>query len=1222
MCFKSQLVNWDKHWEPIMQVWKFLTRISKVPMSKRYSIDQEMITMKNISQPSGVRRFKTFLAKFLINPHSSIDSVVHQRKAQLTAILSLVLICTSGLGMLFSLPQSNSTFILLGCLSGFSLVGYLLTRTQYPVLGSLILVITLSVVGFSIVLLGSDNPIISFATTLPLAFVIGSALLPVWGIGILALINILGVLIIPVLNPSFSLRDAGTTLAILIPLGGLLISVQIFRNKLERARLREEQISNQELRELGASLEQRIADATRNLELAAEIGRRVSMVRDIDMMLSEAVNIIRERFDLYYTQIYLADSTEHTLILRAGTGNVGQTLLNNGLRLSVDMSSLNGIAATERRPVIVDDTDRSTLHRHNPLLPETRSEMVVPLLVGERVVGVLDLQSRFPGALSAKNLPAFEALAGQLAISVSNAELFKETEQAQAVVEEQAQYLTLTGWQDFMDAIERRERLAYVYEQNCVSGLHTVLPDFQGEDGLITPIRINGIQIGKFYFKRDHAWTEEDFATSNAIAYQVAQQIENLRLLTQAKQYQAETQETLKQLTREGWEGYQKEFVTQTGFVFNDHEVKPISEIHDCTEERLAFKIKVRDETIGELGILDVDALSEQDIDLVTFVNKQLSDHLENLRLSTQTKVALSETEDQTRRLTALNTLSKELANARDIEDVFKVAAQLLPKMITADQITTTRLSENQEYLQIYQFQGGDDVIPTGIELSVTGSTSGESIEQRRPINIHDLRTDDHSESRALRDEGFLSTLVIPIVVSGQAIGTFNFSSTETNFYSERDRDLGVQAASLISSAIENRQLFNQVQEALAETEAMLEITNVASSSLELETTLSQVLSKVLETTAACSGLISVYNPQTQNLELISYQLPEPLLNKLLTNGLEGTLCDLVYKGKDTILVEDLKLESPIDATGLIKLGFHAYQGVPLTTKGKVTGTLCVFYPMAITAQNADTALMEVVGQQIGVAIENANMFEQTQKRAAELATVSELGTIITKILDTQEILNTVVDLVKERFDLYHAQIYMMDKDAENLVLAAGAGEIGHQLMKDGWQIPMDANQSIVAQTARQGKGLIIDNVKADPGFMKNTLLPDTASEMSIPLFSSDQVLGVMDLQSDKIGNFTEEDISIQTTLASQVAVSIQNAETHARTQNQAENEATINLINQRIQSTTSVESAVQVAIGELGRVLGAKRTNVQLGITCNNGKKSFHLWKKCRYKFKITNLS
>jgi len=109
--------------------------------------------------------------------------------------------------------------------------------------------------------------------------------------------------------------------------------------------------------------------------------------------------------------------------------------------------------------------------------------------------------------------------------------------------------------------------------------------------------------------------------------------------------------------------------------------------------------------------------------------------------------------------------------------------------------------------------------------------------------------------------------------------------------------------------------------------------------------------------------------------------------------------------------------------------------------------------------------------------------------------------------------------------------------------------------------------------------------------------LPDTASEMAVPLIIGDQVLGVLDVQSDRINAFSEEDANIQTTLASQVATALQNARSFARAQQQAARETTLNVISQKIQSATSVEAVLQIAARELGHALGAPMTVAQLSM-------------------------
>jgi GAF domain-containing protein len=113
-------------------------------------------------------------------------------------------------------------------------------------------------------------------------------------------------------------------------------------------------------------------------------------------------------------------------------------------------------------------------------------------------------------------------------------------------------------------------------------------------------------------------------------------------------------------------------------------------------------------------------------------------------------------------------------------------------------------------------------------------------------------------------------------------------------------------------------------------------------------------------------------------------------------------------------------------------------------------------------------------------------------------------------------------------------------------------------------------------------------------------MLPDTLAEMAIPLVIGEQVLGVLDVQSDRLNAFSEEDANIQTTLASQVAAALQNARSFARAQKQAKQESMLNAISQKIQTATTVEAVLQIAARELGHALGAPLTIAQLGVKAN----------------------
>lgn len=220
---------------------------------------------------------------------------------------------------------------------------------------------------------------------------------------------------------------------------------------------------------------------------------------------------------------------------------------------------------------------------------------------------------------------------------------------------------------------------------------------------------------------------------------------------------------------------------------------------------------------------------------------------------------------------------------------------------------------------------------------------------------------------------------------------------------------------------------------------------------------------------------------------------------------------------------------------------------------------------------------------------------QRVADRTRDLATVAEVGTATATILETDRLLQAVVDLTKERFNLYHSHIYLLDQAGENLVLASGAGEPGRQMKAQGLSIPLNREQSLVARAARERKGVIVNDVTRAPDFLPNPLLPDTRSELAVPMIVGGNVIGVFDVQSDQVDRFTDSDINIQTTLAAQVAVSIQNVRSFEQSKAQADLEALVNIIGQKIQRSTTVEDTLQTAIRELGRALGSQNTRAIL---------------------------
>ena len=248
---------------------------------------------------------------------------------------------------------------------------------------------------------------------------------------------------------------------------------------------------------------------------------------------------------------------------------------------------------------------------------------------------------------------------------------------------------------------------------------------------------------------------------------------------------------------------------------------------------------------------------------------------------------------------------------------------------------------------------------------------------------------------------------------------------------------------------------------------------------------------------------------------------------------------------------------------------FDSYVALPLKGAKKVVGVIEVFN--LLTPENAvqqAELLTEITGP-ASLAISNAQLYQETRiaekqlaKRATELEIVSKVSVYASTILETEKLLQEVVDLAKEQFDLYHAHIYLLNATGDTLNLAVGAGEVGRKMASAKRAIPIAKEQSLVARAARLRAGVIENNVRDNPAFLPNPLLPDTNAEMAVPMLVGETLLGVLDVQSDELEPFTQESIHVYTTLAAQLGVAVQNARSFEQMEDAVRN---LNKLTQRL---------------------------------------------------------
>ncbi len=185
---------------------------------------------------------------------------------------------------------------------------------------------------------------------------------------------------------------------------------------------------NREHEEIRASLEAHTSNLERHiiqLQVAAEIAREAAAVDQVDVLLDRAVNLVRDRFGFYHAGIFLMDDQGTYTVLKSATGEAGRKMLEEGYRLKVGEAGIIGYVTGTGHHRVAVDVDQDEIHLKNPYLTETRSELTLPLKVGQQTIGALDVQSQQRAAFDHDDIVILQTMADQLAVAIENSRLFE-----------------------------------------------------------------------------------------------------------------------------------------------------------------------------------------------------------------------------------------------------------------------------------------------------------------------------------------------------------------------------------------------------------------------------------------------------------------------------------------------------------------------------------------------------------------------------------------------------------------------------------------------------------------------------------------------------------------------------------------------------------------------------------------------------------------------------
>jgi GAF domain-containing protein/HAMP domain-containing protein len=286
----------------------------------------------------------------------------------------------------------------------------------------------------------------------------------------------------------------------------------------------------------------------RKFESIAQVARTISSTRDLDALLAQITTVISREFGFYHVGIFLLDAAKEYAVLSAADSEGGQAMLARGHRLKVGETGIVGYVTQTGKPRVALDTELDSTFFNNPDLPNTRSEIALPLHVGEEVIGALDVQSTEPGVFSQEDINILSTLADQVSIAIQNAQQFEQTRNALNEAESLAKQFVQAGWQQYT----KNKRLTGVHHTGARS---TLLYGKNGKDTeaapwetartrtksrgafLSLPIKLRGEVIGSVdvHSPDNRPWDQDELDIVTAIIERAAIAMDNARLLEESQ---------------------------------------------------------------------------------------------------------------------------------------------------------------------------------------------------------------------------------------------------------------------------------------------------------------------------------------------------------------------------------------------------------------------------------------------------------------------------------------------------------------------------------------------------------------------------------------------------------------------------------------------------------------------------------------------------------------
>ncbi len=879
--------------------------------------------------------------------------------------------------------------------------------------------------------------------------------------------------------------------------------------------------------ELGERIRAEQEILRRNQDLAAlnQIGQRLSKLATP-----------QEIFSLVYEMIgSVLDNNNATIAaINRSTGEISYPIcIINGQHSQqpekIFSKSIVELLMRTRNPLLLTGRIKEYLTKSQIELPNPipQSMLAVPMLTGERVLGIIALQDYTKeSAYSQIQVDLLSNIASQTANALENAYLFQEIQNA-------------------FQAIENRER----YQANVARAVATLTE--QGSASLPTVLELIGQAA-----KTDRVYFAESYDSDEGVYWRVYSQWQRPGATSTLKPLRSQDIPANRltylanQLRERSWLS-----ITPQDIPANDIRWLMTSK----TASLLILSVKTKASTPSFIALEEFDETRKwlnEEINVLRVAADALANTFVREDLLQQVQSTLEETEN-------LYNTSHELALANDFSEMISAIAEglhiahinrgliLLTEHDSHNNLTglRTTASWHNGFGSPPPEDGSNFFLPEYQNLFYN----------QNPIFVDEIHeTAIPPATRKLLAENHIRALAsLPLQTTKRQIGTFVLLAQDPHPFSAREKRSLTSLADQMATAVENRQLFEQTQVALSETALLYKISSGIASAQNTGDLVTLIAKNVLPQNADRTSIIAIqttpegepidfevvgfYDKQSE-YQRMGLRLPASSMPLLKTIGNEPIILPNIALS-DLDLISKKTLQQFSIASGII---------VPLTSSGRLVGiiTATARQPAEYTTEEAN--LLQVTGAGIAIAVERQRLLQEAQRRALELRTAAEIARDTTSTLSSDILLARIVNLVSERFNFYHVAIYLTNEAGNYAFIREASGEAGQSLKQKEFRLAV-GSRSLLGSVCANGIPMIVNDVTREPLFYAQSELPETRSEIVLPLKSGSRIIGALDIQSNRANAFSEDDIAVFQILSDQIAVAIENARSYELAQKAVE---------------------------------------------------------------------